>query len=169
MKNKRLIMILVVLMAIIGLYLYFAVNKATAAVPVSPVKLGDPDDGEYSEKIQPTIENPVFSDDAGIVPPVIAYTTKGTSWLDWLKGSGPMPGETSYTTLYNPSKFPLKNGSSGGEVLNLQKYLNTNDVIPFSKLKEDGIFGNLTQAALLRTTGSMEISEAWYKQNILKA
>jgi peptidoglycan hydrolase-like protein with peptidoglycan-binding domain len=48
-------------------------------------------------------------------------------------------------------EFPLKLGSSGTKVLELQKALNKlNSVNP--KLTEDGIFGNETKRALLQAT-----------------
>lgn len=70
------------------------------------------------------------------------------------------------------SKFPLRLGSSGTEVTNLQKYLNTRiDVWNYdgsynnnvSKLKVTGIFDELTQTAVkLAFNGNTSVTENQY-------
>ena len=60
--------------------------------------------------------------------------------------------------------FPLTEGSSGTEVMNLQKYLNTKG----ETLVVDGKFGPLTRAAVQRVFGRMLIGQKEYEEIILK-
>lgn len=52
------------------------------------------------------------------------------------------------------SVFPLKVGSKGNEVLQLQKAINVLLPVPFSKISEDSIFGSQTQTALNTVMGA---------------
>lgn len=68
-----------------------------------------------------------------------------------------LTGNGSTTT---GATFPLKKGSSGTEVKNLQKFLNwSNDTY---NLSEDGVFGNHTEAAVQQETNGSEISKQYY-------
>tara|TARA_Y100000592_G_C5442094_1_gene303983 strand:- start:248 stop:832 length:585 start_codon:yes stop_codon:yes gene_type:complete len=62
------------------------------------------------------------------------------------------------------SEFPLKRGSKGDKVKQLQRYLNINYS---SGLVVDGDFGPKTQAALNTATGLSQVSESWYQNNVL--
>jgi peptidoglycan hydrolase-like protein with peptidoglycan-binding domain len=64
-------------------------------------------------------------------------------------------------------EFPLEYGSRGENVKALQGYLNTKISTPYEPLVVDGIFGELTQAALNRTIGKKSIGENEFKQTIL--
>lgn len=55
-------------------------------------------------------------------------------------------GGTDPTTTSSPKGFPLKYGSRGNNVKSLQRFLNYSDAS--YKLKVDGVFGSLTQAAV---------------------
>jgi len=166
MKNKKLIIGGIIAMAIIGLYLYFAVKKAKATA-TNQTQATNPD----PSTVLNLTETPGSSGKIATNPQESKTTSvlQLPSWLNWLAGpsGSPTPGSEQYSVLYDTNKFPLKYGSQGSEVLNLQKYLNNHVVIPFTMLKEDSIFGILTQAALLRTEGVMQVSEQWYKANIL--
>jgi len=62
------------------------------------------------------------------------------------------------------SEFPLKRGSKGDKVKELQKFLN----IKYSSgLVVDGDFGPKTQGALNTATGLSQVSESWYQNNVL--
>lgn len=76
------------------------------------------------------------------------------------------------------SKFPLRKGSRGSEVKELQQYLNRSPMCkrkmpkstPNSRvakilpLDEDGIFGNLTETALEICYGTKTLDEALWKR-----
>ncbi len=57
-------------------------------------------------------------------------------------------------------EFPLKVGSQGGYVKLLQQFLNLNNKGGYPPLVEDGIFGTLTEKALLSTTNKKELTKA---------
>lgn len=59
--------------------------------------------------------------------------------------------------------FPLKKGSVGKNVTILQEYLNSKG----AALSTDGVFGNLTQAALLKYTGLSEIDANYFNTYIV--
>lgn len=59
--------------------------------------------------------------------------------------------------------FPLKKGSIGMNVSTLQAYLNSKG----ASLDVDGIFGNLTLAALKQYTGLSEVSQTYFNTNIV--
>ncbi len=76
------------------------------------------------------------------------------------------------------SKFPLKRGSRGAEVLALQQYLNRSPMckgkMPISTptsriaktlpLDEDGIFGEITERALVICYDTKELNESLWKR-----
>ncbi len=64
----------------------------------------------------------------------------------------------------NTTAFPLKLGSSGQEVKNLQMVLNQTRN---TALAEDGSFGNATLTALQTHFGANEVSEVDYRANVL--
>lgn len=67
------------------------------------------------------------------------------------------------TPLVSP--FPLKKGSTGNEVKKLQAYINKNIKAPYNLIAEDGVFGNVTLAALkVVAQGKTEVTEADYKK-----
>lgn len=80
------------------------------------------------------------------------------------KGMGLLisPSNTN-TTVTSISKFPLKKGSTGNEVKVLQKYLNDRYK---SGLNVDGIFGILTESALLKNEGIKTVSWTMYGTKI---
>ena len=62
------------------------------------------------------------------------------------------------------SEFPLKRGSKGDKVKELQRFLN----IKYSSgLVVDGDFGPKTQGALNTATGLSQVSQSWYQNNVL--
>lgn len=61
--------------------------------------------------------------------------------------------------------FPLKKGSVGSNVSTLQTYLNSKG----ANLSVDGVFGNLTLAALQQYTGLSEVSEQYFNTYILNS
>lgn len=79
-------------------------------------------------------------------------------------GTGtPEPGTTAKGSVKNidpAPQFPIKKGSQGDNVKLLQKFLNLNNKAPFVEIDVDGYFATATEAALLRTTGKKEVSEA---------
>lgn len=62
----------------------------------------------------------------------------------------------------NTSVFPLKKGSRGNEVLNLQKSINYLYGNGGSVLGEDGVFGNNTEAFLTKYFKRNKVSESLY-------
>lgn len=64
-----------------------------------------------------------------------------------------------------PGIFPLKRGSKGEAVKNLQIYLN-NEMPDLEPLAVDGIFGTLTEARLYLIEGKYEVSELFYNKTI---
>ncbi|MEI6569717.1 MAG: hypothetical protein WCR20_23775 [Verrucomicrobiota bacterium] len=165
MKNKKLIIVGVIAMIAMGLYLYFAVKKSKTVTSTTATDPNSQTGSTATTGTTPTATNNTNTVQGAIALPVLP------SWLNWLTGSSITPSldQEQYLSgnVYNTAVFPLKFGSKGNEVLNLQKYLNNNVMVPFSKLKEDSNFGALTQSALLRTVGVMTVSESWYRTNIL--
>lgn len=82
------------------------------------------------------------------------------------KSNGTTPSiEPNNPTLPPVKKtFPLKRGSKGDKVKQLQRYLNINYS---SGLVVDGDFGPKTEAALNTATGLSQVSESWYQNNVL--
>ena len=164
-RNKKIIIGGTVIMILIGLYLWFAVKKANTAAATSTAAAGT------SSGSVPAGTGAAAS--SGSTPAATSTTTPvptsgaTSSWLNWLLGIGSSPAQTAYTSADNSSAFPLKNGSSGEEVKNLQIWLNNHVIVPYSLLNVDGKFGSLTLAALKRTLGVSSITEDWYKVNIL--
>jgi hypothetical protein len=70
------------------------------------------------------------------------YVGGDTSWKDETQP------ETTTEPTYDKTNFPLKKGSEGKEVIQLQNYLNKE--IPTNPLVIDGIFGNLTHNKLVQ-------------------
>jgi hypothetical protein len=168
MKNQNLIIGGTVVMLLIGLYLYFTVKKANAATSettIAPNLLTGPNSTNNSEPSGTQGPSSIKK------PAATTNTVKNpiSSWLDWLTGSGsnPLPSQPQYSAADNSSAFPLKNGSTGEEVKNLQTWLNNHVILPYSFLNVDGKFGPLTLSALKRTLGVSEVTEAWYRVNIL--
>jgi len=58
---------------------------------------------------------------------------------------------------YDKSKFPLKLGSEGPEVAQLQNYLNK--LIPFEPLVVNGLFDKKTQDKLIQLQKSLNITK----------
>jgi len=79
---------------------------------------------------------------------------------DWVERPPvePEPEEEPETTTepdFDRTKFPLKKGSEGKEVIQLQNYLNKE--IPANPLVIDGIFGNLTHNKLVQVQKNKEV------------
>jgi hypothetical protein len=70
------------------------------------------------------------------------YVGGDTSWKDETQP------ETTTEPTYDKTNFPLKKGSEGKEVIQLQNYLNKE--IPANPLVIDGIFGDLTHNKLVQ-------------------
>jgi hypothetical protein len=70
------------------------------------------------------------------------YTGGGSGWED------PTAPESTTEPDFDRTKFPLKKGSEGKEVIQLQNYLNKE--IPANPLVIDGIFGDLTHNKLVQ-------------------
>jgi hypothetical protein len=60
------------------------------------------------------------------------------------------------------STFPLKKGSKGNEVLNLQKFLNFQTKPPMAPISEDGIFGEETETRLFQIQKTKEMPQMAY-------
>ncbi len=169
-SNKYLIIGGTVVMLIIGLYLWFTVKKVTAATTGQAVIPSEPGS---STKMDETANNVGSSPSPAAVKTGSSQessSASSSSWLDWILGNGsnPTPAQGQYnTSSTNVAVFPLKNGSTGTEVKNLQTWLNNHVILPFAFLNVDGKFGPLTLSALKRTLGFSEVSEAWYNVNIL--
>ena len=67
---------------------------------------------------------------------------------DWKDDSTPVEDDPETDTNFDRTKFPLKKGSEGKEVIQLQNYLNKE--IPANPLVIDGIFGDLTHNKLVQ-------------------
>lgn len=85
--------------------------------------------------------------------------------------SGSASGSTTQTqqntNLTQNASFPLKNGSRGKQVVELQKFLNTNKYAD-PKLVVDGVFGSNTERALAnmyRNASSKQLSD-YIKSNL---
>ncbi len=165
--NRNLIIGGTVVMLLIGLYLWFAVKKANAAKTTAATQPGTSTGSGTTVNQSTAATNSVTSQATSTN--VVSATV--SSWLDWLMGTGssPMPSQTQYTTTDNASVFPLKSGSSGPEVTNLQIWLNNHVILPFALLNVDGKFGSKTLSALQRTLGVSTVTEDWYKVNILNS
>ncbi|MEG1499335.1 MAG: hypothetical protein RR393_07975 [Bacteroidales bacterium] len=75
------------------------------------------------------------------------------------------------TTLAAPvTVFPLKKGSKGKAVTELQEYLNESAkyYMILQPLNIDGIFGDLTEGMAVTVLGTREINEKYYNDNIKK-
>jgi hypothetical protein len=77
------------------------------------------------------------------------------------------------SSALNSLLFPIKKGSGTttaqkNSVRVVQRYINAqmivNSVFTLAPLKEDGIFGPLTEAALLKVAGVKEVSYSFYNQ-----
>lgn len=68
----------------------------------------------------------------------------------------------------NTDIFPLKKGSKGTEVLNLQKYLNFQTKPPMAAIGEDGIFGDATEARLFEIQKTKEMPKMTYYSLVAK-
>lgn len=78
------------------------------------------------------------------------------------------PDQTTVPTNTNPTQnvtddFPLKKGSSGTRVKNLQIALNKQVKAPYVALTVDGIFGNKTLETLQRIYKVSEVSEKLFQ------
>ena len=73
------------------------------------------------------------------------------------------PTKKVNTDALNNTVFPLKKGSTGSKVKEVQNYLNKNIRPPFNLLVVDGIFGQATEDALNREIGVKTVSEQIYK------
>lgn len=62
-----------------------------------------------------------------------------------------------------PTKFPLRKGSSGEEVIRLQQYILSKNPGLLPKYGADGIWGNETESAVFSIFGKNEITEQDYK------
>jgi len=83
----------------------------------------------------------------------------------------PITGQQPDVTIVS-AVFPLKNGSHGNEVLNLQKAFNrtASTYGPVALLVEDGIFGPKTELAVtLMLQGKKEVSKEDYVKYVLPA
>lgn len=60
--------------------------------------------------------------------------------------------------------FPLKNGSRGSEVSELQKWLNSQNV--GYSIAVDGIFGEQTEKLLYTVTGEKQMSKKTFKKTV---
>lgn len=70
----------------------------------------------------------------------------------------PIPPATKQST------FPLKFGSEGAEVENLQRFLNERSN---AGLTVDGVFGNKTQTATQQYLGTLQVTESYYNSVIV--
>ena len=75
------------------------------------------------------------------------YVGGDTSWKE----------STQTEPTYDKSKFPLKVGSEGPEVAQLQNYLNK--IIPFEPLAVNGLFDKKTQDKLIQLQKSLNITK----------
>lgn len=158
MKNKKLVIILAVLVIGIAAVIYFLLKQAKITVPVATIPLGSDTPAGTTSSNATNTGTP-------------AMTTATRSWYDdfvdeitsiWT----PKTGSPSLT--YNVAAFPLKQGSRGEEVKNVQAWLNDHVIVPYALLTVDGIWGDKTNAAVQRTLNTTQVTEAWYKLNVLK-
>lgn len=73
-------------------------------------------------------------------------------------GSG--TGGTTSSITYTNDNFPLKKGSKGPRVKNLQKFLNWKGY----NLTVDGYFGEKTAAALLNANNMTKVEQSYYDE-----
>ncbi|MDR1627642.1 MAG: hypothetical protein LBR79_02570, partial [Oscillospiraceae bacterium] len=73
--------------------------------------------------------------------------------------SGSSVGSSSAT-----DNFPLKKGSKGTRTTNLQRICNYHNTIPYLPLVEDGIWGDKTEAAMMRLFGINSVNEKQYTE-----
>lgn len=78
------------------------------------------------------------------------FSSKTGEWTDGIPTSAPTEEPT-----YDKSKFPLKVGSRGPEVVQLQNYLNR--LIPFEPLVVNGLFDKKTQDKLTQLQKSLNL------------
>jgi len=78
------------------------------------------------------------------------YSSKTEDWID-----APATPEQIEKRKYDKSKFPLKLGSQGSEVADLQNYLNKQ--IPMDPLVVNGIFDKKTQDKLIQLQKTLNI------------
>jgi hypothetical protein len=91
---------------------------------------------------------------------LIASILIGTALLiGGIMGYGQWKKNKSTGGLNIESGFPLKMGSRGENVKKLQRYLNNKMPSPMKRLEIDGIFGELTEKALLAVANKNEINE----------
>lgn len=72
---------------------------------------------------------------------------------------------TAALTKTVASGFPLQRGSTGDLVKNIQRVLNTSPLLT-TKLSVDGIFGNLTQGALMQLGYPSVVNEVTYNNMV---
>lgn len=80
------------------------------------------------------------------------YSSKTQEWID-----APITPEQTEEPTYDKSKFPLKVGSQGPEVVQLQNYLNK--LIPFEPLVVNGLFDIKTQDKLKQLQKSLNLAK----------
>lgn len=61
------------------------------------------------------------------------------------------------------TKFPLRKGSSGEEVIKIQQYILSKNPGLLPKYGADGIWGSETESAVVQLFGKNEITEVEYK------
>ena len=104
-----------------------------------------------------------------IIGLVITALVGGFIWLYFVnKKKATAAAETDTTTkdasiAKQIATFPLKLGSKGSQVVDLQKALNIL-IVGGDKLATDGIFGAKTLSALKKYTGKTSVTEAEYLQ-----
>ena len=155
MKNKKLIIGITIAAVLIAAVIIIMVAKAKKAGALTSGNVNNPG----------TAGSTGISDDTGSIkqPSVLdKVTTTVSNWWDDIFGTAPK------TITYSPSVFPLKYGSEGDEVRELQLWLNYHLIIPYAPLNDDGVWGDKTDAAVRRTLNVTEVTEAWFKSNILK-
>lgn len=74
---------------------------------------------------------------------------------------------TGVKTSGKNDEFPLKKGSYGNRVLNLQKYLNGQTKAPLSFIKEDKDFGKETEDRLYLLSKAKQVTGAAYNVSVL--
>jgi peptidoglycan hydrolase-like protein with peptidoglycan-binding domain len=79
---------------------------------------------------------------------------------------------TVTTNLPPPSSFPLKRGSQGNLIINLQQFINFNDSAYNNTngqyLVQDGKFGPATEARVIKLFGSKTVTEKQYQDALAK-
>lgn len=168
MKNRKLIIWLTVAIVVIAIVIFVMARKAKAAETSAVI----PGTATGDEPLNNSGSGSATGTNTGTSGQSSSTTnTLGQivgSWYNWIVGTGEKPTGTVYSDAYNSAVFPLKYGSRGEEVKNLQRWLNDHVIIPYALLTIDGIWGNNTDAAVRRTLNVTEVTEAWYKLNILK-